>query len=564
MRSIIMGIAAMALLSLAAAEVPASEIADAAMRGDDEAVKAALESGNDVDEPQVDGSTALHWAIQNDDAGLARALLEAGADPTIENRTGTTPLRLAAINGSAEAIRLLIDAGVDPNTPLTPNGDTALMLAARTGIEGAVDVLLERGADIAAIESWGGTSALVWAINDGHTAVVARLLAAGAPVDVVSMVVAARSRGGGVEGTAPVEYDPEEYPQSYANGGFTPLLFAAREGEIESARLLLEAGADIDAIAADGKNPLGLAIYNGHYDVASLLVDSGANVNHPDAEGFTPLFWAVDRRNMEWNPGFPWVQTEDPLPLVHKLLDAGADANAWIDNRPQSRRNFGGSPRVMFATPLMRAAYSGDITLVRLLHERGADPLVRNSDNETPLLVASGYGWIDGYSQGRSVEERLETMRYLVDNGADVNWACNDGITPLMMAANFGEVSMIQYLVDVGADLTVHDLGKKNDGVFGGSIEPLMPIDYAIGVGSFRPNNAILHMAEATELMTRMMQERGIVHTTSECTLRAFSCGNVDPQGSAPYEIAITRSIQVGNQVEGITGGLSAEGAESE
>ena len=244
----------------------------------------------------------------------------------------------------------------------------------------------------------------MWAINEGHTAVVARLLAAGAPVDGVSKVVAPRGRARGVEGTAPVDYDPEEYPQSYANGGFTPLLFASREGEIESARLLLDIGADIDAIAADGKNALGLAIYNGHYDVASLLVDRGANVNHPDAEGFTPLFWAVDRRNMEWNPGFPWIQTEDPLPLVVKLLDAGADANAWIDNRPQSRRNFGGSPRVKFATPLMRAAYSGDITLVRLLHERGADPLVRNSDNETPLLAASGYGWIDGYSQGRSVE----------------------------------------------------------------------------------------------------------------------------------------------------------------
>lgn len=564
MRSTIIGITATTLLSVAAAEISASEVADAAMRADDEAVRAALASGFDVDEQQIDGSTALHWAIQNDDTELARTLLEAGADPAIANRTGTTALRLAAINGSAAALRLLIDAGADPNAPLTSDGDTALMLAARTGLPGAVDVLLERGADVAAVESWGGTSALVWAINEGHTAVVARLLAAGAPVDVVSKVVAPRGRVRGVEGTAPVDYDPEEYPQGYANGGLTPLLFAAREGEIESARLLLDIGADIDAIAADGKNALGLAIYNGHYDVASLLVDRGADVNHPDAEGFTPLFWAVDRRNMEWNPGFPWIQTEDPLPLVVKLLDEGADANAWIDNRPQSRRNFGGSPRVLFATPLMRAAYSGDITLVRLLHERGADPLVRNSDNETPLLVASGYGWIDGYSQGRSVAERLETMRYLVDNGADVNWACNDGITPLMMAANFGEVSMIQYLVDAGADLAVHDLGKKNDGTFGGSIEPLMPIDYAIGVGSFRPNNAILHMAEATELMTRMMAERGIVHTTSECTLRAFSCGNVDPQGSAPYEIAITRSIQVGNQVEGITGGLVADDAESE
>ena len=282
-------------------------------------------------------------------------------------------------------------------------------------------------------------------------------------------------------------------------------------------------------------------------------------MNHADAEGFTPLFWAVDRRNMEWNPGFPWIETSDPMPLIRHLLEAGADPNTHIDNTPRSRRNFGGSPRIKFATALMRAAYSGDVDLVRLLHEHGANPLARNSDNETPLLAAAGYGWIDGYSQGRSNAERLETLRYLIEQGADVNWACNDGITPVMVAANFGDTDMIQYLVDQGADLSAHDLGKKNDGVFGGSIEPLMPLDYAIGVGTFRPNNAILHMAEATELISRLMTERGIVHTTSECTLRAFSCGNVDPQGAAPYEIAIVRSIQLGNQVEGITGGLEAE-----
>jgi len=547
-------------LAAASLDAGANEVTDAAVRGDADGVRAALEQGADVDGRSVDGATALHWAVRNDDVALARLLLAAGADPDAANRTGTTPLRLAAINGNAETIGLLLAAGVDPNSALTPHGDTALMLAARTGRLEAVETLLAAGADVDAAETWGGTTALVWAINEGHSDVVARLLAAGAGIDVVSKVVAPRGPGmRGVEGTAPVDYDPNEFPASYANGGFTPLHFAAREGEIESARLLLGAGADIDAVAADGKSTLGLAIYNGHYELAALLVERGADVNRADAEGFTPLFWAVDRRNMEWNPGFPWTQTADPMPLIRQLLDAGADPNVYIDNRPESRRNFGGSPRIKFATALMRAAYSGDVDLVRLLHEHGADPLVRNSDNETPLLAASGYGWIDGYSQGRSNAERLATIRYLIENGADVNWACNDGITPVMVAANFGDTEIVQYLVDMGADLSAHDLGKKNDGVFGGSIEPLMPLDYAIGVGTFRPNNAILHMAEATELISRLMAERGIVHTTSECTLRAFSCGNVDPQGSAPYEIAIARSIQLGNQVEGITGGLEAE-----
>jgi ankyrin repeat protein len=546
-----------AIVTLFAVAASAGELADAVMHGDVVRARRLLADPIEaVDEPQVDGSTALHWAARQEDVPMARLLLDAGASIAAENRIGVTPLRLAAINGSAAMLELLLDAGAEPNAHLTPHGDTALMLTARTGRMDAIRVLLDRGADVDAVENWGGTTALTWAIAEHHPAAVRLLLEHGADVDRRSKAVPQRRGGRGVEGTAPVAYDPEQLPASYANGGFTPLHFAAREGELEAAQALLAAGAEIDAIAADGKNALGLAIYNGHYEVASLLIEAGADVNRPDAEGFPPLFWAVDRRNMEWNPGFPWAQTADPLPLIRQLLDAGADVNALIDNRPESRRNFGGSPRIKFATSLMRAAYSGDVELVKLLLDHGADPLIRNSDNETALLAASGYGWIDGYSQGRSNEERLATMRLLVERGADVNWACDHGITPLMVAANFGDTEMIQYLVDKGADLSAHDLGKKNDGIFGGSIEPLMAIDYAIGVGTFRPNNAIIHMAEATGLLTRLMRERGVAHTTSECTLRAFSCGDVDPQGSAPAQIAKTRAIQIGNQVEGVVGGL--------
>jgi ankyrin repeat protein len=559
------GIAVSVVLALAARNVGANELADAAKREDWGAVRALLERGVEIDAALIDGSTALHWAAQFDDLDTARLLIGAGANVGASNRAGATPLRLATINGSAPMIELLLESGVDPNAPLTEHGDTPLMMAARTGNPAAIEVLLEHGADIATAETWGGTTALMWAISEHHEAAVALLLERGAPVAVASKVVAPRAAGArGVEGTAPVDFDPEQFPVGYANGGFTPLHFAAREGQIGAARVLLAAGADVDAIAADGKNVLGLAIYNGHYELASLLIEAGADINHADAEGFPPLFWAVDRRNMEWNPGFPWIQTADPLPLIRELLEAGADPNRFVDNRPDSRRNFGGSPRIKFATSLMRAAYSGDVTLVRLLLEFGADPLIKNSDNETALLAASGYGWIDGYSQGRSNAERLETMKVLVELGADVNWACNDGITSVMVAANFGDTDMIQFLVDQGAHLSAHDLGKKNDGVFGGSIEPLMPVDYAIGVGSFRPNNAILHMAETTELLTRLMAERGIVHTTSECTLRAFSCGSVDPQGATPSDIALARSVQIGNQVAGITGGLSVERAAGE
>ena len=354
-------------------------------------------------------------------------------------------------------------------------------------------MLLDAGAEVNTKETWGGTTALMWAVSEHHADAVQRLIEHGADLDARSRIYPVAD-GRGSEGPEPEDPAADAVPVGYSNGGFTALLFAAREGDLESARLLLAAGADMNRLASDGKDPLGLAIYNGNYELASLLLDTGSTVDHPDAEGFTPLFWAVDRRNMEFNPGFPWTVTADPLPLIRKLLDAGADANRFVDKTPRSRRNFGGSPRILFATALMRAAYSADLELVQLLLDYGADPSTMSSANETPLLAATGYGWIDGYSQGKSFTERLDVIKLFVGLGADVNWADDAGITSLMAAANNGDLDIIQYLVDEGADLSAHDLGKKNDGVFGGSIEPLMPIDYAIGVGTFRPNNAIVMM----------------------------------------------------------------------
>ena len=550
------------LLAAVLAAAVRSEVADAAMQRNKRAVRALLQQNADVNAPQIDGTTALHWAVEADDLELTDLLIRAGAHVSAANKAGATPLLLATINGNSGLIERLIAAGADPNAPLTKSADTALMMASRTGKIEAVKVLVDHGARVNAKETWGGTTALMWAVSERHSDVAKLLIDHGADVNAKSNFVPSAS-GRGFEGTTPVAAKPNQGIEEFASGLLTPLMFAAREDDIESARLLVKAGADINAIGGDGKDALGLSLFNGSYDVASLLIDSHANVNQADAQRFTPLFWAVDRRNMETAPNFPWMVTTDPLPLIKKLLDAGANPNAVINSTPRAHMREG-SPRIVYATALMRAAFSGDIELVKLLLAHGANPRIMSSDKETTLMAACGTGFINGYNRQRTPSERLEVVKLLIDLGEDVNAADSYGITPLMVAANLGDIAIVQYLVGKGADLAAHDLGKKNDGAFGSSVEPLMPIDYAIGVGTFVPNNAVIMHGDVVKLMSDLMKQRGIKHTTSECTLRGFTCAlaNVDPKTATPAEIAKIRKIQTGYQVDGITGGLTVKDPE--
>jgi ankyrin repeat protein len=547
------------LLGTGVAHGATAEVADAAMRGNRDAVRAAITRTADVNEPQVDGTTALHWAVQRDDLEMVDLLIAAGARVGATTREGVMPLQLAAINGSAPMIERLLKAGANPNAALTPRGDTALMFAARTGKTEPIRLIVGAGANINAMESWGGTTALMWAVSEGHSGAARLLVELGADVNARSHYVAA-ANGRGFEGRTPVAGRTDPKTEEFASGWLSPLALAAREGDVETARILVNAGADVDGVSGDGKTPLALAIFNGNYDVASFLVDSKADVNKADAQRFTPLFWAVDRRNMETAPNFPWMVTADPMPLIRKLLEAGADPNALVNNTPRARMREG-SPRIVFATALMRAAFAADLELVKLLLERGADPKILSRDSETMLEAAAGLAFIHGYHRGKSPEERLQVVKLFVTLGNDVNHHDDYGITPLMAAGNFGNVPIIQYLIDAGADLSAHDLGKKNDGQFGSSNEPLMPIDYAIGVGTFVPNNAVIIREDAVALMARVMKERGIVHTTSECTLRGFTCSQVkvDPKVATPAEIMRARRFAIGHQVEGLTGGLEAK-----
>jgi ankyrin len=558
----VLGFCAVVLLAAANLNAAVSDIADAVMKGNKEAVRSLLARKVDVNAPQIDGTTALHWAVLADDLDTADLLIRAGAKVSTANREGVMPIQLAAINGNAAMIDKLIKAGADPNASLTKFGDTPLMMASKTGKTDAIKVLLDSGARVNAKESWGNTTSLMWAVSEQHPAAVKMLIDHGADVNDRSNFVPS-ANGRGFEGSSPVVGGPRPSAEENSSGSLTPLMFAAREGDLESAKLLVAAGADVNALDGDGKDVLGLAIFNGSYDVASFLIDNHSKVNQADAQRFTTLFWAVDRRNMETAPNFPWVVTTDPLPLIKKLLDAGANPNTVVNNTPRGRMREG-TPRIVFATPLMRAAFSGDLELVKLLLSYGADSGIVSKDNETVLMAAAGTGFIPGYNKGRSAAERLEVVKLLIDLGQDVNAADNYGITPLMVAANIGDVPIIQYLIDKGADLSAHDLGKKNDGAFGSSIEPLMPIDYAIGVGTFRPNNAIVFNEDAVKLMSRVMQEKGIKHTTSECTLRGFTCStaNVDPKTATPAQIALIRKIQIGYQVDGLTGGLGTKDQE--
>lgn len=439
----------------------ASELADAAMNGNKEAVRSLLLKKTDVNATQVDGTTALHWAVRTDDLETADLLIRAGANVAAANRDGVTPMQLAATNGSALMIEKLIKAGANPNAPLSKFKDTALMLAARTGKTDAVKVLFDHGAEVNSVETWGGTTALMWAVSERHLDTAKLLLAHGADVNARSYFVPS-AHGRGFEGATPVPPKANQTQEELAGGWMTPLMFAAREGDLEIARTLVAAKADLNAIAGDGKDALGMAIFNGQYDMASFLIDNHVNVNHADAQRFTPLFWAVDRRNMELGTnGFPWTVTTDPLPLIKKLLDAGADPNAIVNNTPRGR-NRGASPRIVFASALHRAAFAGDLELAKLLLSYGADPHAVSSDRESMLEAAAGLALIPGYQASHSNAERVELCKLLVEKyGEDVNWADAYGITPLMAAANLGDTPLVQYLVDKGADLGAYDLGKK-------------------------------------------------------------------------------------------------------
>lgn len=419
--------------------VQAVKNADAAM------VRRLIKERVDVNAPEVDGMTALHWAARLNDVATVELLLRAGANVRTANRYDVTPLSLACMNGSAVLVRLLLKAGADANTSL-PDGETALMTAARTGSLESVTTLLAHGADVNAKESGHGQTALMWAASEGHAEVVQALLEAGAALNTRS------------------------------TGGFTALLFAARNGRMNVARKLLVAGADAnDALpvlprrgtggappvaGGSGLNAFLLAAGNAHYELALQLVDGGADPNSAPL-GWTALHQITGVRKV----GLFGSNDSAPegsgaiasLEFVRLLVARGANVNARATRQPPLGRTM---INAIGATPFLLAARTADAALMRELAKLGADPLMPNADHTSPLLVAAGVGTSSPPEDPGTETEVVEAIKVALELGNDVNAVDKNGETAMHGAAYKQIPAAVRLLAERGAK--VENWNHKN------------------------------------------------------------------------------------------------------
>jgi uncharacterized protein len=393
---------------------------DAAERGDRAAAMRLLASGANVNAPGPDGSTALMWAASNDDLELVRALIKAGAHVSLKNQFGTSALTEAAIIGSAPVIEALLKAGADPNTK-NPEGETPLMAVARAGKVDAARRLLEAGADINAKEEWGGQTALMWAAAQSQAEMVKLLASKGADLN---------ARGIIRQWERKVITEPR--PKDMNKGGFTPLLYAAREGCVECARHLVAAGADLDLEDPERITPLNMALLNLHFEFAAFMIKAGADVDKWDLFGRSPLYMAADVSSLPTKGNgavavIPSVDSVTALDVGKMLLDAGANPNLQLKRRPPYRdvpQDRGGDTILaQGATPLLRAARAGDAPFVDLLLKHQALVDLPSKEGVTPLMAAAGVEFGTRVTRGRNRtnEGVLATMKLLVDAGANVN-----------------------------------------------------------------------------------------------------------------------------------------------
>jgi len=580
-----------------------SDVADAVMKGDTAALRTLLQTKADVNAPQIDGATALHWAVYRDDLTAADLLIAAGANVAAANREGFTPLALGSLYGSAPMIERLLKAGADAKRRLA-NGETMLMLAARNGNPQAIKLLAAAGADINAKENLRGTTALMWAAEQRHPAAVKMLLEVGADFSAKSgpaglprnymaprvnttavkeaqrryadAIAAGRTyeqqlewevahgakinigfRGvlnnrrtdlqgapaagqpdaaapspGGAPGApastaAPAQAPPAAEPPPDAfddtdvivaglvgtgGGGLTALVFAAREGDLESARTLLDAGADVNQTTEYGWTPLLTATNNRHYRLAEYLIERGANPNIANNGGWTPLYLATDNRNIEGGD-YPVPKPDlDHLDFIKFLLAHDADPNARAKDNTLTRTIF--TMQWFYeagATPFIRAAQSSDTVLMQLLLDYGADLFLVTDNGDSALTACGGIGWVEGVTYERSAKENVEAMRMLLDLGLDPNWANREGRTALMGAALKGRNDVVTMLVERGARLETRDGGSRDTDTNVSTISghTWQALDYADGLVRVGVQSAVPRPGTAA-LLRKMMADRGL------------------------------------------------------
>jgi len=459
-----------------------SPLIDAVKQQDLQAVRALLKQKVSINAAEADGFTALHWAAQRNDLQLVELLLGAGASATTSTRYNITPLYLAAVNGNAAIMERLLKAGADPNAT-AQEGQTMLMTAALSGKAEAVRLLLTRSATVDTKEPYRGQTALMWAAAEGNTAAADVLLEAGADLTLKS------------------------------NGGLTPLLFAVRNAHIDTAVTLLKRGANVNDVAPDGSSALSIATVNAFFELASVLLDQGANPNLPDprASPLHTVAW-LRKPGADGAAGVGNTPVGTPqqtgkvtaIELARKLLEHGANPNTRVEwNEPRFGKEGGTArnpPNIRLgrhllsyrgATPFYVAAKNGDIELMRLLVEFKADATIATLTGVTPLMVAAGLDTWEGETPGPFTgvpeAERLEAVKFAVSLGADVNARANfgdypmegdveytllyyphnidklvdlgigdprwNGSTPLIGAIMSNQPSIVQYLVEQGADV---------------------------------------------------------------------------------------------------------------
>ncbi len=505
-----------------------------------------IEAGADVAARNRAGVTPLSLAAEAGNAAMVQRLLDAGADPRETLPNGETALMMAARTGDVETIGLLIERGAEIDARESKRGTSALMWAAAYGSQGAVQALVDRGADLALRsdpiqqarrpylaptpkerideylrgEGQAGTSITV-DLSSGDDTAETPVRPGSSEADEPSAAPAGAAAVPAAEERArEVVGDPTQPADTVGDfggyrrerpmtGGLTALVFAARHGDIETVRILLDAGADANQVTEYGWTALLTATQNRYYQLGKYLLERGADPAIANNGGWTPLYIATDNRNIE-NGDYPTRQPDmDHMEYIELLLDHGADPNARMMSSTETRTIFTHQwLREEGATPFWRAAQSGDTELIQRLLDAGADPHIATDNGTTALMVASGIGWVEGVTNEWSREHNVQTVKQLLEIGADVNARDLDGRTALMGAAHKGRNEIVRMLVDHGADMAVRDVGSRDSihNLFG---KTWQAIDYADGLVRVGVQSSIPH-PETADLLRRLMEEAGL------------------------------------------------------